>query len=91
MAKVASQQELDAISDACFSYLVNDVEELQRFMAITGHDADSLRRAVGTRELTLGMLDYFAGNEAALMAMCANAGFRAEAVMRVWHRLNADG
>jgi hypothetical protein len=37
------------------------------------------------------MIDYFAQNEPALLAMCANSGIPAERFMRVFHLLNGEG
>lgn len=84
----ADHAELEKISDACFTYLVNRPDELSRFMVFGGYDGAALRRASGSRELAHGMLDYFAANEEALLAMCAESGLPVERVMRAWHRLN---
>lgn len=80
--------DLGQIADACFAYLVADPEELARFMDFAGLSPDGLRKAVGSETLTHGLIDYFAQNESALLAMCANSGLAAERVMRAWHRLN---
>jgi len=88
---LAENQEFEAIGDACFSYLVGDVEELQRFMAISGYDSDSIRSAVGSESLLRGMMEYFAANEPALLALCANSGLSASRFMRAWHKLNPHG
>ena len=39
-------------------------------------------------QLQHGLIDYFAANEAILLALCVNAGFSPEIFIRVWHRLN---
>ncbi len=84
----AEAAELETISDACFAYLVNRPEDLARFMAFAGYDGAALRQASGSRELGLGMLDYFVSNESVLVAMCGESGLPVERVMRAWHRLN---
>ena len=58
------------------------------FMEQAGLSPDALRSAVGTERLTRGLIDYFASNEAILLALCANAGTTPEKFMQVWHRLN---
>jgi len=86
-----SGDETEILANACLAYLVSDTEELSRFMTQTGMDPDSLRNSVGSQSLTLGLLDYFAQNEPALLAMSANAGLSAERFMRQWQRLNPSG
>ncbi len=82
--------ESGALAEACLAYLISDPEELGRFMTHAGLDSDALRQAVGSKSFALGMFDYFAQNESALLAMCANSGISAERFMRAWHRLNPD-
>ena len=89
--EVGYTQEFEAIGDACFSYLVGNPEELQRFMAISGYDSDSIRQAIGSDSLVHGMMEYFAANEPALLALCANSGLSASRFMRAWHKLNPHG
>ena len=83
-------EEVAHISDACFTYLIADPEELARFMDFAGLSPQALRTAAGGSTLTVGLMDYFAQNESALLAMCANSGITAERFMRVWHRLNPE-
>ncbi|ODT68497.1 MAG: hypothetical protein ABS75_20205 [Pelagibacterium sp. SCN 63-23] len=80
--------DVSALADACLGYLAENPEELLAFMQQAGLDPQSLRAAVGSERLQLGLIDYFASNEAILLALCANGGFSPEAFMRVWHRLN---
>lgn len=82
------QTEMAQLSDACFNYLVEDVEELSRFMAFSGHDPQSLRQAAGSQAMTTGMLDYFASNEQSLLALCEKHTIRVERFMWHWQRLN---
>lgn len=80
--------ESAAIAEQCFSYLVGNPDELSQFMQFAGLSPEAIRAGLGTRELNFGMLDYFAQNESALMAMCANASISATRFMNVWQRLN---
>ena len=77
-----------ALADACLGYLAEHPEDLLAFMQQAGFDPDSLRAALGTTRLQHGLIDYFAANEAILLALCANTGIAPETFMRVWHRLN---
>lgn len=83
-----SDDEVKTLADACFAYLISDPEQLSHFMGLTGMDSDSLRKSIGSESLSAGLLDYFAQNEPALLAMCANAGLSTDRFMRSWQRLN---
>ena len=80
----------EAIADACFSYLVQNPEDLQRFMAEAGYTPDTIGKAVGTRDLNLGMIEFFVRSEPLLLALCANAGWKPEQIASVWQRLNPE-
>lgn len=86
---MSDDQQLTEMSKAGIGYLASDPEELVRFMKETGHDPDSLRDGLGSRGLALAVLDYFAANEAAMLAMCANSEVTVDRFMRVWQKLNA--
>jgi hypothetical protein len=73
--------EKSVIAEHCLNWLVQDVEELERFMSLSGYSPQSLRAA-------LGLIDYFGRNEPLLLAMCANANLGVERVMRQWHMIN---
>ena len=84
----AAAPDAAALADACLGYLAEHPEELLAFMQQAGLDPRSLRASVGTAQLQRGLIDYFAANEAILLALCANAGWTPDTFMRVWHRLN---
>jgi len=80
--------EIETLGDLCLGHLAEDPGQLAEFMGFAGYDPTALRRAVGTRQLSTGLIDYFAGNEPLMLALCANSGMTPEDFMRVWHRLN---
>jgi len=80
--------DVSALADSCLGYLAEHPEELLAFMQHAGLDPQSLRASLGTHRLQHGLIDYFAANEAILLALCANAGVTPDSFMRVWHRLN---
>lgn len=86
----ARQTDITALADSCFSYIVSEPEELMNFMKYAGYSPDTIQKAVGTEALNLALLDYFASNESALMAMCAAGNLTPERFMNVWQRLNAS-
>lgn len=83
--------DLSSTADACLAYLAEHPEELLAFMQHAGLDPQSFRNAVGTKMLQHGLIDYFASNEAILLALCANTGMTPENFMRIWHKLNPEG
>lgn len=83
-----AEHQISILSEAGFDFLLNDPEELSRFMNISGYDPDTLRASVDTLEFDLAILNYFASNEPALLAMCANKGIQAAEFMRIWHKQN---
>jgi hypothetical protein len=87
-ATTPSTPGLAALADSCLGFLAENPEELLNFMQHAGLDPQSLRASIGSERLQQGLIDYFAANEAILLALCANAGITPEAFMRVWHQLN---
>ncbi len=76
--------QIENISQACLNYLTSDPQELNNFMQHAGYDSQTLRNSIGKTELNAGLMDYFASNEQALLAMCAMSDFDAKYFMRVW-------
>jgi hypothetical protein len=86
----SDKRHLDAemLGELCLGQLAEDPAQLAEFMGFAGYDPTALRRAIGSRQLAGGLIDYFASNEPLMLTLCANNGFRPEDFMRVWHRLN---
>ena len=84
------QPRLDAaaLGELCLAHLAESPERLARFMEVAGYDPAGLRKAVGSEHLARGLIDYFAANEALMLALCAGAELRPEDFMRVWYRHN---
>ena len=84
------ENQIEAIADACFAHLVQNPEDLQRFMAEAGYTPESIAEAVGSRGLAVGMIEFFVRSEPLLLVLCANAGWRPEQIVAAWHRLNPE-
>lgn len=80
-----------SLGDLCLHHLAENPSQLAEFMGLTGYSPDALRKAAGTGGLDHGLIDYFATNEALLLALCANNSFKPDDFMRVWARLNPSG
>ena len=76
-----------ALGEMCLGYLAENPAQLAEFMGLTGYSPNALRKVAGTPELDSGLIDYFAQNEALLLALCANDLFRPDDFLRVWPRL----
>ena len=79
------------LGDICLHQLAENPAQLAEFMTMTGYSPDALRKAAGGDNLDRGLIDYFASNEALLLALCANNSFKPDDFMRVWARLNSAG
>ncbi|GHA12536.1 hypothetical protein GCM10007989_03750 [Devosia pacifica] len=84
----STRSNVDALAAQCLGYLAEHPDELAEFMVQTGYSPDQLRSAVGSQDLNAGLLDYFAGREAILLAFCANSGVSPETFTRVWQQQN---
>lgn len=81
--------QIIALGGKCMDYLLGNPEELSNFMTHAGITPDALRTNFQSRDIAIGAMDYFAHNESALLAMCANAGINASTFMSAWQRHNA--
>ncbi|MHB1102564.1 MAG: DUF3572 family protein [Devosia sp.] len=81
----------ESLAEFCLGQLAEDPQQLAEFMTMTGYSPAALRSAAGSDQLARGLIDYFAGNEPLLLALCANNSLRPEEFMRVWARLNPAG
>lgn len=80
-----------SLGELCLHHLAENPSQLAEFMGMTGYSPDALRKAAGTAGLDHGLIDYFASNEALLLALAANNGFKPDDFMRVWAMLNPSG
>ncbi len=87
--RLSDSKEIDLFGAHCLNYLISDPDELANFMNISGYGPQTLRDSIDTVELQAALLNYFASNEAALLAMCANAGIKTSRFMGCWGRQNA--
>jgi hypothetical protein len=69
------------------AYLVRSAEALERFVAISGLDAASLRARAGEPELLTAVLDFMLTDEQLLMAFCDDESLDARQVHMARHVL----
>ena len=87
---LVSEQHVDEIAVACLAHLVNEPELLGQFLGETGTSPDELRAGISDH-VRSGMMEFFAHNEPAMLAVCANAHISPEQFMRAYYKLNPDG
>jgi len=78
------------IANACLSHLASEPDLLAQFLGETGASPDDLRGELD-QSLILGMFEFFAHNEPAMLAMSANNSISTEQFMRAYYKLNPGG
>jgi hypothetical protein len=68
------REAAEALAVAAFSFLADEPEHLDRFLAITGIAPERLRAAAGEPGFLAGVLDHFSSDEALLVAFARHAG-----------------
>jgi hypothetical protein len=89
----ARREAAEALAIAALAYLASEPEHLGGFLAATGIGPDQIRNAARDAEFLSGVLDYFSGDEALLVAFAKEQGIdpneleRARAALGgVWER-----
>jgi hypothetical protein len=62
------------------AWVVTDQDRAMRFLALTGFDAETLRRRAGEAEVLGAVLDFLMDDEASLMAFSDQADLPAQSV-----------
>jgi hypothetical protein len=74
-ASTASQREgAEAIAIQGLGFIAGDPELLPRFLAITGIEASSIRRAAGEPGFLAGVLNFIVAHEPTLMRFSEQSG-----------------
>lgn len=69
-----AREEAESIAIRGLQHIAGDRELLQRFLALTGIDPQDMRDAADSDTFLSGVLDFFMGDEAALLAFTASIG-----------------
>ncbi|NOZ31695.1 MAG: DUF3572 domain-containing protein [Alphaproteobacteria bacterium] len=77
--------------EICLGHLAGDPGLLDAFLTQSGMAPAQLRQSAGTKPMAMGLMAFYAHNEAALLAMCETAGVGAADFMRDYARANPDG
>jgi hypothetical protein len=76
-----------ALAIAALTWLAEDGERLQRFLALSGLGPQNLRRAAEEPGFLVAILDYLAGNEPLLIAFSDHVQHAPDHIMRTRDRL----
>jgi hypothetical protein len=83
-----SEEEAQGLAIEALTWLGEDAERLQRFLALSGLGPQNLRSAAAESGFLGAVLDHLAGNEALLLAFAARRRVAPEAVMEAQALLN---
>jgi Protein of unknown function (DUF3572) len=78
--KIANEHAED-LALRTLSYIVSDEERLNRFLAMTGLQPDTIRRAAASPDFLAAVLDYVAGDEPLLIALAQSLELKPERIM----------
>ena len=67
-----TREEAEMLAIEGLQYIAGDPEQLNRFLALTGIAPSDLRDAATSDNFLSGVLDYFMGDEATLLAFAAS-------------------
>jgi hypothetical protein len=81
----------EAMAVQALTFLAEDSQRLQRFVAFTGIDPEEIRAAAQRPEFLAGVLDHLAADESLLIAFAEHARIDPLQVRRASHLLVPDG
>ena len=80
--------EAEAIATDALRYLASDMEHLGRFLALAGIGPADLRDAASEPGFLIGVLEFYMGHEALLLAFCEARGLRPTTIATARHALD---
>ncbi len=82
------QPDAEAIAIQALSFLAERPEELERFLALSGIDAVSLRQAAADPAFLGGILDFLLQDEPLLLSFAAESGLAPDTIGTARRRLD---
>jgi hypothetical protein len=77
-----NQDEAMIVALKAFAHIASDGDLLDRFMMISGADADAMCEGARDPAFMAGVLDFLLGNDAVVTAFCEGAEIAPETPMR---------
>jgi hypothetical protein len=90
-ARELTEEDAELIAIRGLQYIATDDQLLQRFLALSGVAPQDLRDAASSHAFLSGVLDFFMGDEATLLAFTASIGEQPEIVARARRVLSQSG
>lgn len=81
-------EEAEAVAADALGYLAHDMEHLGRFLALAGIGPADLRDAASEPGFLIGVLEFYMGHEALLLAFCEARGLRPTTIATARHALD---
>jgi hypothetical protein len=66
-----SREDAEAVAISALTYLSETPDLMQRFLALSGIEASTIREAAAEPHFFAGVLKFFLAHEPTLMALCA--------------------
>lgn len=83
------REEAEHLAIAAVAFLAERPDDLQRFLAVTGADPDTLRTQATEPGFLAGVLEYILSDEPLVVAFAADAAIPPERVGEAFHILEA--
>lgn len=88
MAKeTTTREEAEAVAIAALGFVAADPELLPRFLALTGIEISSIRKAAGEPGFLAGVLQFIAAHEPTLLRFAEETGTPPDAVLKAQRAL----
>lgn len=78
--------EVQSVASAALIFLAGEPDLFQRFAALTGLEATTLRDAAREPGFIAGLLDFFMRHEPTLMQFSEQSGMTPERIQRAWQQ-----
>jgi hypothetical protein len=80
MHRRPTTEDAQILALKALGFIVNSAETLERFMALSGLDAATLRARAAEPEMLVAVLDFLLANEGVLVDFCETASIDARTV-----------
>jgi Protein of unknown function (DUF3572) len=85
-----SREQAESLAIQGLQHIAGDSELLARFLALSGIDPQDLREAASSPAFLSGVMDFFMGDEPALLAFAASIGEAPETIAAARAALSHD-
>ena len=89
--RTPTADEADTLAVTILAWLAGQPELMGRFLALSGLEADQLRRVAREPGFSAGLTGFLMNHEPTLMAFCGNNGIDVEFVQSCHHLLAGPG